>query len=351
MLRNAPMAGRRPGYAARVRRSVFAALAAVALMYSLPGCLSQTHSIPASELQILARQDPQQRGRHVRVVQNFTSEDEPPEAQPVGAHVGTHVVVSTPVHQPAPAGGRVVSAKGAAKGAAKAEADRAEVWVILAAGAAVVLAVSEGARFDGWVEIDPMHPVHLYGVDGGYTWMPLAHITPETAAWARKAMIRESEGPWRQLGRAPLNRRGGTYGMLMGVSEFPLRDGGELQGFMSHIQFGGFFSNELGLLLDIGLGWTEDDLGQTIFDMRNAMELQFLPLAASKLHAGVFGQLGLGRRFDDSSAAGDSFGLLAAGGGLVQIELTTRLAITGRAGFTSVYGDTISDLTVGLSIY
>ena len=343
------MAGIPPGYAACVRRSAFAVFAAISVMYSLPGCLSQTHSIPASELQVLARQEPRLRGQRVRVVQNFASEDEPPEAQPVGTHVG--VVVSTPVH-PAPAPrGRVVSAKGVAKGAAKAEADRAELWVLLAAGVAVGLAASEGARFDGWVAVDPMHPVHLYGKDGGYTWMPLAHLTPETAAWARKAMIRESEGPWRSLGRAPLNRRGGTYGMLVGASEVPLVGGGETRGFMTHIQLGGFFRNDLGLMLDIGLGWGDDGQGRTIFDMRNALELQFLPLSVSKLHAGIFGQLGLGRRFDDSAAAGNLYGTLAAGGGLVQLELTTRLAITGRAGVTRVYGTDISDFTVGLSIY
>ena len=38
-----------------------------------------------------------------------------------------------------------------------------------------------------------MHPVHLFGKDGGYTVLPLAWINPMTAAWADHAIVRADE--------------------------------------------------------------------------------------------------------------------------------------------------------------
>lgn len=315
-------------------------------LYLLSGCLSQTHVIPGQELQYLAQKDPRQRGHQVRVVQGFYSTDEPPEAPPVGA--GAHVHVSVPVPAPGPPAPRPSKGKGSL---AKAKADDGAFWVVVAAAVAVGLAVTEGARFDGWVEVDPMHPVHLLGPDGSYTWVPLAELTPEHARWAQRAMIREGEGPWRRIERAPLNRQGGTYAVLLGSTEVPLAGGGRTRGFMAHIQLGAFFRPDLGALLDLGLGWGQDTLGNTIYDSRSAVELQYLPLAAGKLHAGGFGQIGLGRRLDDGAATGNRFGVLAGAGALLQLELTTRLAITGRAAVTQVHGVTTSDVTLGLSIY
>ena len=87
-----------------------------------------------------------------------------------------------------------------------------------AAVAAVALAVTEGARYDGWVRLHPMHPVHLYG-PGGYRVMPLAWVDPETAAWSTRAVVRPNEGPWQPLGRAPLDRHGFTYSVLGGAGQ------------------------------------------------------------------------------------------------------------------------------------
>ena len=245
---------------------------------------------------------------------------------------------------------RVRSPRVYGRTSAKSKADDAKFWIIVAAAVAVGAAVTEGARYDGWVELHPNHPVHLYGWDGSYTWVPLSTLTPETAAWARKAIVRPSEGPWRPLGRAPLNRKGWTYSVLLGSSEVP-EIGGNQRGFTSHIQFGRFASKELGVLLDLSMGWAEDEVGDTIYDSRTSLELQFMPVGVGILHAGVFGQIGLGYRLDDSLKGFDRQGFLAGGGGMLQLELTTRLAITARAGLTSVYGKTTSDFTAGVSIY
>lgn len=323
----------------------------VALAVGASGCLGDTYHIPAHDLEVLARTPPEQRGEHVRVVQQFAGADEPPDATPV--HAGAEVVVVTPV-QPRHRRTRSVSNGGhVAKtsrlaGAAKEES---KFWIVLAAIGAVGLAVTEGARFDGWVRLHPMHPVHLFGPYGEYAVVPLAQIDPATAAWAERAVIVEDEGPFEPLERAPLDRVGLTYSLLMGVAEQPSADGTEGRGFMSHIQFGVFPTQQIGLQLDIGFGFRDNQVGGTIFDGRYALELDFLPLDVGKLHAGVFGEGGAGVRLEDGVDGGDRQGFLFAGGAIGQLELTTRLALTVRAQATRFFETTVSDVGVGLSIY
>lgn len=336
--------GDRTGYDAAPMRAI-SLIAAIALLSA--GCLSQSHVIPRHELQALAQTDPQGRGRQVRVVQSFAASEEPPPAPAVDGSANVSVVVVTPVRvESGPRG--VVKPRAPS---AKSKADDARFWLIVAGIVAVGAALTEGLRYDGWVELHPMHPVHLYGWDGSYTWMPLAHVTPETATWARKAVIRSSEGPWRELGRAPLNRRGWTYALLLGSSEVPNDVSADARGFTSHIQFGHFFSQEIGVLLDVSLGWAENELGDVLYDSRTGLELQFMPLAAGRFHGGGFAQIGAGTRLDDTGGDQDREGLFYGGGAMLQLELTTRLTLTGRAGLTAIYGSTTADFTVGLSIY
>src|SRR5690606_31876438 len=248
--------------------------------------------------------------------------EDPPPAEPVPADGSTHVSVGvvTPVHGPAPAP-RPLSTT-----SAKSASDRAAFWIIVAAAAAVGLAATEGARYDGWVELHPMHPVHLYGWDGQYRQMPLAYVAPGGATWSRRAVVRDSDGSWRPLGRAPLDRAGWTYSVLLGSGQTPL-PGTRARGFASHIQLGRFVTQEVGLLLDFGLGWSQDERGDMIYDSRSAVELQVMPVDAGIVHAGVFGQLGVGYRLDDRVEGLDRRGYFYGGGAMLQLELTTRLAV------------------------
>jgi hypothetical protein len=234
---------------------------------------------------------------------------------------------------------------------AQAKSDKAYVYIVLATIAAVGLAVTEGARYDGWAELHPMHPVHLFGPHGEYTWMPLAHIDPQTAGWARRAVVRPSEGPMRRLGRAPLNRVGFNYSMLMGVGELPSAHGDEELGFLSHIQFGYFPVQLVGIVADIALGWRDNQFGDRLFDSRYAAELQILPLAAGKLHGGGYAQLGMSARFEDGVGADRRTSTVRGAGALLQLELTTRLTLTARAGLTALHNHTSSELTFGMSVY
>jgi hypothetical protein len=222
--------------------------------------------------------------------------------------------------------------------------------MILAVAAAVGLAATEGARYDGWVKLHPMHPVHLIGPYGEHTVVPLAHLDQRTVDWADHAVIRQEEGPWNKLGRAPLNRQGFTYSVFLGAGEVPVKDFEADPGFVGHIQFGYFPTHMLGFQLDLGMGWTEDDTQQTIYTSRTSLEVQGHLVAAGPVHAGLFGQIGVSNRFDDGIGFDDSSNLVGAGA-LLQLELTTRLALTGRVGSTRSFGEWSNELGIGLSIY
>jgi len=314
--------------------------AASAAALFLAGCLSSTHVIPRADLQALAREPPEERARHVRVIQGFQNADQPPAAPAVG--VETAIVVAPGPTFPV---GRTV------RSTAKADADEAKFWIVLAALTAVGLAATEGSRYDGWVAMHPMQPVHLYGVDGSYTWMPLAQLDPPTAAWAAKAFVREEEGPpWQHLERAPLDRVGGTYSLLLGGGGLVDTDGTLRPGFLAHIELGIAPIQELVVLLDIGLGIASAP-ANTLFENRDAIEMQVFPFRGLRpFHPGVYGELGIGWRKEDDPDS-RSTTIYAGGGALLQVELTTRLALTLRAGVVTEYDHTGAELVGGLSIY
>jgi hypothetical protein len=317
----------------------------------LTGCLTSTHVLPAGELHRLASLPPEERGRSVRVVQGFSGAEQPPEAPRVSA--GAVIVAPGPAHLGPRHGHGYGYGYGYARPSAKSAKDEAKWWIAIAAITAVGLAVTEGARFDGWVELHPSHPVHLYGPGGEWSWVPLAQLDAGTAAWARKSFVREEEGPWRRLGRAPLNRVGFTYSLLLGAAEVEAFDGIERPGFMSHIQVGYHPLQQLGLLFDTGLGWRTDRDYSDIFHSRYSFEIQALPLALGRLHAGGFFQVGAAYRFEDfpDGTGVDRARWLLAAGGMAQLEITTRLALTVRGGVDVIGGARGGELTAGVSIY
>lgn len=337
------------------------------------GCLSSSHRIGKGELMKLSQIAPEQRGDSVRVVQNLGYQEGPPRAE--GVQSSTVVIVHAPIwvngtphhHTTQQSGGSAGNVGGGHKssgttgasdhgGLANAKKDDAKAVLVVAAIAAVALAATEGARYDGWVKLHPMHPVHLYGPYGGYTVLPLADIDPQTAAWASHAYVREEEGPWHENGRAPLNRQGFTYSLLFGAGEVPVKDFDGVKdseadpGFNAHIQFGYYPTKSLGLNLDIGMGWTEDLYDRTIYNSHTAFELHGYLVKAGPVHAGLWGQVGVASRFDDGIGFDDNSNLVGAGANL-QLEITTRLAITGRVGSTRSFGEWSNELGLGLSIY
>lgn len=324
----------------------------VAILFGA-GCLHSTHKIPRGELIKLAQTAPEARGTQVRVVQDITG-DSPPPADRVD---GTTVIIvdsggtgggggggsPAPVHH--------TPGKAPHLDLAAAKSDDARALLIVAALVAVTLAFTEGARYDGWVQLHPMHPVHMFG-PGGYVVMPLAHIDPQTAAWAERAVVQPHEGPWTPLGRAPFDRNGWTYSVLMGAGQVPSAFGDLDLGFAGRVQIGYFPTHQWGLQLDWGYAKRDNRVGERIFDDRIGLELTFAPLDAGPFHAGVFGGLALASRFEDGHPDGRRDGAAVSYGALLQLGLTTRLAITGRLGASAAYDEpAIMDAMLGLSIY
>ncbi len=317
------------------------------------GCLSTGHRIPKQELIRLSQTPPAQRGEQVRVIQSFAGDDGPPEQQRIGAST---LLVVTP-------GPRFRGPTGAFRPnlskLAKAKKQSAKAWLIIAAFAALGLAVTEGARYDGWVQLNPMHPVHLFGPYGEYTWMPLAQLQPDAAAWASRAMVRPSEGPWNKLGRAPLNRRGFNFSLLLGSAELPSHaeevsgtiSDTDTAGFQGHIQFGYFPSQVVGLAFDIAMGYRDNAFGDVVYENRNALELQAFPLFVGRFHAGAYADIGWAVRLEDGANGRDKRSFYGGAGVLAQLEITTRLALTGRLGLSRVFGQTTNEASLGVSIY
>jgi hypothetical protein len=338
---------------------------AIALSLALvqTACLQQTHRIPRGELMRLSQTAPEQRGEHVRVIQELGGE-QPPRQDPVTAETEVTIVYVPDIqvsvgggHRPAPRppdgvkpGGSGGGKGGGVGGLADMKSDEAWVIFVIAATAAIFLAATEGARYDGWVRLHPMHPVHLWG-PGGYAVMPLAHIDPATAAWAERAVVRDSEGPWDPLGRAPLDRAGWTYTVLLGAATSTSADESTGAGTSGRVQLGYFPAHQFGLQLDWGFSVRDNAVGETLFDNRLGLEATVAPFDAGRLHAGVYGGIALASRFEDGVRDGRDDDTALSGGAILQLGWTTRLAVTGRFGVSRAYGDIEKEALLGLSIY
>jgi hypothetical protein len=337
------------------------------------GCTTTNYKIPATELQRLAQVPPEQRGQHVRVIQQLGDDDLGP-AYPVeeqtqiivfpqinvygpyerrryynygGGHVGgggVGVSHGTPGHSGG--GGGHSSGGSASDGKAYAIA-----VLVVAATAVVVAAAVEGSRFDGYANLHPMMPVHLFGRDGGYTVLPLAWIDPQTAMWADHAIVRENEGPWQPLERAPLSRTGLTYAMFGGIGSYKSADGTVENGTATTIQLGVFPEQHLGVLGSIFFGWRDNAVNETLFESRYTLELQGYPIVAGPVHLGLYGGGGAAYRWEDGIPGGNAGSIALIGGAMFQLDFNTRLALTARLGQTYAHSERMSDLLIGLAVY
>ncbi len=255
-----------------------------------------------------------------------------------------------------PASGGSAAASGGSSGGSSSSGsgggDGLAVVVLIAASAlvALVLAGTEGARYDGWAQLHPMHPVHVVGLDGSRAVVPLAQLDAATVEASDELVVSEDEGPFLRLGRAPLNRVGLAYGMEVGAATLRGPRGPVGAGFASHIQFGGFPLHGLGLLFDALLGVGDAD-AQRIVNAQLSGEVQIVPFGVGLFEFGAYARVGGA----SPAQAGDAWGLAAGGGVLAQLALTTRLALTVRGGLHWV-NDAREDVlggegTIGLAVY
>jgi hypothetical protein len=325
------------------------------------GCGSTTYEIPRAELARLATLPPETRGEHVRVVEQLSDTDVGFE-QPVTANTQLVLFPDFNVygptrahyfHHPGNVSPRFAAHGGGGHfggGGGGGGDGRGYVVAILVAAAVILFA--DGARFDGFAQLHPMHPVHLFGVNGGYAVLPLAWIDPQTAAWTARAVIHDTEGPWHPLERAPLDRAGWTYAMFGGVGTLQSVDGTKALGTTTTIQLGIFPTQTLGILGSVFFGWRDDSYGNTLLESRYTLEVDDYVAHSGPLHLGFYAGGGSAYRWEDSPIGnGDTGSLALLGGAQLQLEFNTRLAITARLGETYAHGDYMTDALIGLAVY
>ncbi len=359
----------------------------MAVVMGSGGCLSSTYDIPERELRRLVETEPRDRGLSLRVVQRL-GEDPPPADTPdawvpyehepgVVVYAGPQVVihpsydlyhrrlgpVSPHGHHPGPvppppSGGP--SGPGGSGSSGGADIDGEQALAILAVvaltGGTLIAALIEGERYDGWVTVDPNHPVHLWGPHGPRV-VRLAQLTAADLADAPEAMIRLGEGRGAFMeGRAPLSREGLAWRMEVGLVGVPLVDGVTPAGLGAIAQFGYFATQELGLLGTMTLAGGEEAWAGDYLDFRMGAELHWMPIQASVLNLGAYGHVGMSSASAAGGAIGrvDRTGLVAGGGLALELEIVTRVAVGVRAGLMTLVGDdseAASLVTGGLSVY
>lgn len=355
---------------------------AAAFLASTSGCLSHEHRISSQELARLVDLPPDARGARVRVVQQMgerrgeTVEPGAPGTEPYGhSHVEWNVHVSgssggdgaTPSPSggagqgwrgeggapsrgggagqswrgggPAkPSGGSPASSwKGGGMSVPSSGGGADELIVLavivfaVAALAAAGLAITEGLRFDGDMALHPAQPVHLQTAGGQERTVPLGALAAQDLVQVEHALVMDDEGPGlRPIARAPLDRRGFAFKLHAGLLEAPFEEYG-LTGLASDIQIGFFPHQRVGVLAGVSLTGGTDALSRSFARHSFGLELQTFPLQLWRLHLGPFvngGQVVAGD--DEGTRSGPGFG----GGVMLEVDLTTRLALSARAGWT-----------------
>ncbi len=347
------------------------------------GCAAQSYQIPATELQRLSVAPPETRGARVLVSQEIggtvtnSAETVGPETDIIlvpriyigGTYTrgerrggysgggGGGSVGGGSVSGPNSSGGGGGGKGGVGNmklGSGAGDGKAAAVVVVAAAVLALfVIAGIEGSRFDGWVQMHPMHPVHLIGKDGSQTTVPLAWLDPQAVSWADKAIVKPYEGPWLQLERKALTR-GATYSMYGGSGSSRSVAGDVNFGPSFVIQAGYFPIQQVGIVANIGLAWRENQFGGILYDSRYMAEVQALPLVLGPIHVGGYAGAGLAYRWEDVPGAtieGNNGSMAYSGGAMLQLDIHTRLALTARFGMVSAHDDRMTDMLFGLSVY
>jgi hypothetical protein len=204
---------------------------------------------------------------------------------------------------------------------------------VVAVLATVGMVATEGARYDGDIAMYAWQPVHLRSGSGREREVPLAELTPVDAAATTEAVVMDDEG-WgiMRLGRRPLDRRGFAFKMDVGGfhSSSSALDG---DGMGLGLQFGYFPHHRVGLLGAWSFAGGSDSAGESFTRNNLALEAQAFPLSAWRLHLGGF--VHAGTQWADDAAGGARNGLALGGGLMLEIALTTRLALVLRADHTS----------------
>jgi hypothetical protein len=209
-------------------------------------------------------------------------------------------------------------------------------WVLLLAGAVITvgLIATEGSRYDGYVEVSEHHPIHLFRRDGSSEVVHLSELTRDDLRSLDRAVLVPYQADGASfLGRAPLDRRGFAWSFGLGQLEFTLPDGTSAPQWAGTMGLGYFPAQEFGLLGTLTLSGGTHKGGDTL-SARYGLEARLVPLAVGPLHLGGFGWGGWSYDASEGGALDtqETLRLTVGGGGLVEVEVTTRLSLLLRGG-------------------
>jgi len=142
-----------------------------------------------------------------------------------------------------------------------------------------------------------------------------------------------------------------TYSVLLGAATSTSGDGDRGVGTSGRVQLGYFPVHAFGIQLDWGFSARENVVGETLFDDRLGLEATVAPFDAGPLHAGVYGGIAFASRIEDGVRDGRRDDTALSAGAVLQLELTTRLALTGRFGVSRAYDEQEREALLGISIY
>jgi hypothetical protein len=394
------------------------ALAAL-LVVTQAGCLSHEYVVHRDELVRLAGVPPEGRVQHIRVLQEIgvrrapalDPTAAPPPPPPPGApvytdrgvvqddHWGTQVMIGGVIHggggggrgrvgpppaplavagpvgpraqlagptgpqiarptgvpapAPKPSSGQLPGARSSGSGGKDDLMVWAVVAVVVASLAAVGAGLTEGMRFDGDVAVVPQQLIYLQDGKGGERAIPVDALSPADLTGTERAVLRDDEGfGLLRLDRAPFNRRGFAFKVDVGSLETKVAGGSPL-GFASHVQFGYFPFQRFGVLAGLELAGAGGDNAFSRHAL--ALEAQVFPLNFWRIHLG--GSAHAGSAVTNGENDTKVWGVPAVGAGaILEIALTTRLALTARYDWSTLRSSpgtwsTAQSVSAGLAIY
>ena len=215
----------------------------------------------------------------------------------------------------------------------------------------IILAGAEGARYDGWLQVEANHNLHLFqnrpGQDRLWIGVPVADMSPEMAAWADGAILDAKEGPVFRLWRAPLDRQGLTLSVAATGARLFAVTPERVWGGGVRTSVGGFPVQHFGVQMIMDLQGASG-----VFNVRFGGELQGFAPAVGRANFGAYFEGGLVR----TSQRGADRSLTAVigyygGGGIFQLELTTRLSVDVRGGLYVADGHVFPTFGAGLTVF
>jgi hypothetical protein len=241
--------------------------------------------------------------------------------------------------------------------------DAMVLLAVVLAAIAVVMAISlvssEGVRFDGLAQMSPWQPVHLKQQGGGELVIALGDLSPVAIAGSVEAKVMDDEGYGiRTLEHLRLDRRWAPAFKLDGGSMTFARGGAVRSGFIANMQFGLFVRPWLGFLLTAGVGGAGDEFGATITRHNFGFETQSLPVALGPLQLGGYFNVGTAAIASTATGSGDvEWGSAVGGGILGELQVTSRMALTLRAGANEAFfansgtSSPAATVTAGIALY